>query len=51
VFVAPEHLADLQATVLKYALQDSPDEPGCWRRLNIDQLCRFQIDQGLKPGF
>ena len=20
----------------------------CWRRLNIDQLCRFKIDQGLK---
>jgi hypothetical protein len=28
VFFQPEHLADLQATVLKYALQDSPDEPG-----------------------
>ena len=20
----------------------------CWRRLNIDHLCRFKIDQGLK---
>jgi hypothetical protein len=28
VFVAPEHLADLQATIWKYALQDSPDKPG-----------------------
>ena len=28
VFVAPEQLAELQATVLKYALQDSPNEPG-----------------------
>ena len=28
VFVAPEHLADLQATVWKYALQDSPNESG-----------------------
>lgn len=28
VFVPPEHLNDLQATILKYALQDSPDEPG-----------------------
>ena len=23
----------------------------CWRRLNIDQLCRFKIDQGLKLAF
>ena len=23
----------------------------CWRRLNIDQLCRFKIDQGLKRAF
>jgi hypothetical protein len=28
VFVAPESLADLQATVWAYALRDSPDEPG-----------------------
>ncbi|MBG6074011.1 MULTISPECIES: replication endonuclease [unclassified Polaromonas] len=28
VFVPPEQLADLQATVWKYALQDSPNEPG-----------------------
>ena len=23
----------------------------CWRRVNIDQLCRFKIDQGLKLAF
>ena len=28
VFAPPEQLADLQATVWKYALQDSPNEPG-----------------------
>ena len=28
VFVPPEQLADLQATVWKYALEDSPNEPG-----------------------
>ena len=28
VFVPPEQLADLQATVWKYALKDSPNEPG-----------------------
>lgn len=29
-----------------------PDaDSNCWRRLNIDQLCRFKIDQGLKLGF
>ena len=25
-----------------------PDKHGCWRRFNIDHLCRLNIDQGLK---
>ena len=26
-------------------------DPACRRRLNIDHLCRFKIDQGLKLPF
>ena len=28
MFASPEQFADFQATVWKYALQDSPNEPG-----------------------
>ena len=37
---ASEFIAGLDKSVLD-----------CWRRLNIDQLCRFKIDQGLKLAF
>ena len=25
--------------------------PSCWRRSNIDHLCRLNFDQGLEPAF
>ncbi len=27
------------------------DSYACWRRLNLDHLCRLNFDQGLLPAF
>ena len=49
VFVAHEHLADLQATVWKYALQDSPDEQGASKHRVDFKL--IDADKGTAAGY
>lgn len=49
IFVAPEQLADLQATVWKYALQDSPNEPGA--AMHRVDFKRIDASRGTAAGY